>query len=117
MRRVRGGGQGQGVEGGLWGEGYSGEGWDSAWVGLWVVGEEYVTKQCSIIPLLPSLPNNPASGSRGRGQDFAQCGGSRSLESVSFPWIRIRFKSGLDPDLTKALETEQIITLIVLHTI
>ena len=30
----------------------------------------------------------------GRGQ----CGGSGSVESVSFPWIRIRIKKWLDPD-------------------
>ena len=27
-----------------------------------------------------------------------QCGGSGSVESVSFPWIRIRIKNLLDPE-------------------
>ena len=27
-----------------------------------------------------------------------QCGGSGSVESVSFPWIRIRIKKWLDPE-------------------
>ena len=31
-----------------------------------------------------------------------QCGGSGSVESISFPWIRIRIKKWLDP--TKTIE-------------
>ena len=34
------------------------------WVGQWVVGEEYVTKRCGIIPLLPSLPKCMVRGER-----------------------------------------------------
>ena len=29
---------------------------------------------------------------------YWQCGGSGSVESVSFPWIRIRIKKWLDPE-------------------
>ena len=35
----------------------------------------------------------------------AQCWGSGSIESVSFPWIRIRIKKWLDPDPTRPLKT------------
>ena len=44
----------------------------------------------------------PSSGSYSTGQF---CGsGSGSVESVSFPWIRIRIKKWLDPDPTKTIE-------------